>query len=500
MRITKIKKRLLKIGILFLGILLTFTNCEKEDIIQDNFSLEKLNQKNDPKINNFQQNFSLKNFQDNFIKENLKVKWDQHDSYIDANNSLIYEFETNLNSKISPLKEGKSFYSKYKVQGSIDNRGNISYKILKYLSNEKKCLKSIYVNELNIFSGSITYFNNKGDILKLEGYKNGAFIEEFDISTTNNVSAKEAPIVNNGTWVPILTERWTDWYQNIQGGSLMFYTHSYNSSVTVEWIYIDIGGSGYSNTTYHSHTDAPHGTGTYPDPDFVDNHVEEILIDSTFQNIDKINCTLIQLLKTKTIKKLLDDFFGSDADYDLIFKVEGNLSCNGNTSVAGCTTSNYDYNDNKVVISIDSDYINNPETPTLYLARTILYEAIHANLFLAVKKLNGGTTPSSNDFDVLFEEYGQLKNQHEIMADRYRNLIVQGLKDVHSLLGDQSFIDYYNSNTLWDWDKFYDELSWVGLLDTAKGQEHVQTPNYNIDASFYFDGAKVNSTKNPKCD
>lgn len=100
-----------------------------------------------------------------------------------------------------------------------------------------------------------------------------------------------------------------------------------------------------------------------------------------------------------------------------------------------------------------------------------------------------------------YEEYIQKKGwQHELIADKYRDLIIQGLKNVHPLLGDQSFIDYYNSNTLWDWDKFYNELAWVGLYDTSKGIEHIQTLNYNLDASLYFDAAKVNSTKDPNCD
>ncbi|WP_298288762.1 hypothetical protein [uncultured Lutibacter sp.] len=493
-------KNFIKKGILIFGILLSLTNCEKEDLVQTE-SATKLSQKKDLNIDKIKKSFSLKNYQDNFVKENLKVKWDQYDLYTGSDNSEIYEFMTNLNSKISSLKGKKYFFSKYTLQVVFDAEGNLSFKIIRYFSNNKDSLKKITNNSISGFSGTITYFNNNGKVLKLEGYSKGIFIEEFGNQSNKSISAREAPIAN-GTWVPMIIERWTDWYQDYLGGGIMFYSHSSNYSVTVEWVYVDTGGSSEYSGTYHSHSDEPHiGSGTYPDPDSIDNHVEEILIDPSFENIDKIYCTLNKLLTTTTIKSLLKDFFGSDADYDLVFKVEENLVCNGNSIVNGCTNANYDPTDNKVVISIDKDYINNTQTPTLFLARTILHESIHANLYLAVKKLNGGTSPSNNDFSLLYEEYRQKKGwQHEMMADKYRNLIAQGLKNVHPLLGDQSFINYYSSNTLWSWDKFYDELSWLGLYDTTIGQEHIQNPNYSIDASLYVDGAKVNSTKTPKCD
>ncbi len=87
------------------------------------------------------------------------------------------------------------------------------------------------------------------------------------------------------------------------------------------------------------------------------------------------------------------------------------------------------------------------------------------------------------------------------MADRYVGLIAQGLKEVHPLLGDASFITDRNDNFPdWDWDGFYNELSWLGLYDTVAGQEHLQNPNYTADSNLYVVNPRVDSTKNPKCD
>lgn len=147
------------------------------------------------------------------------------------------------------------------------------------------------------------------------------------------------------------------------------------------------------------------------------------------------------------------------------------------------------------------EYIDDTQTPTLFIAQTLLHEAIHANLFAAVKKLNNGVTPANSDFGILYEEYRQKRNwQHNLMADKYIDLIANGLREVHSLLNDQTFIENYNDNTLWNWNDFYEEVAWQGLYGTTKGQEHINAPEYRNDVSLYLDGAKVNSTKTPKCD
>jgi hypothetical protein len=154
------------------------------------------------------------------------------------------------------------------------------------------------------------------------------------------------------------------------------------------------------------------------------------------------------------------------------------------------------------VISLDAKFINNVQTPTLFIAQALVHEAIHANLFLAVKKLNGGVTPTNSDFGILYEQYRQKQNwQHNFMADRYRNLIAGALQEVHPLLGDEHFMGKINNGyPSWDWDEFYANLAWVGLLrDTIVGENYIANPDNSYNLSFYYEGAKANSTKTPKC-
>jgi len=242
---------------------------------------------------------------------------------------------------------------------------------------------------------------------------------------------------------------------------------------------------------------APHGPGS---SGHASNHPEEIILDKSFTDIKKIHCTYEQLEKGTTLKDLLKDFFGKDSEFDLNFKVVGNLNCNGSDDPSGCTKANYNYESKKVEILVDKDYINSDQTPTIFIALTLIHEAIHANLFLAVKKFNGGVVPKSSDFAVLYKQYRTKKNwQHEYMADKYVDVIAGAIKKVHPLLGDATFINDRNTNFPdWNWDKFYKNLAWGGLDKTTKGEEYYQS--HTKELSIYYDGAKADSTKKTKCE
>ena len=438
-------------GVLIVGILLTLTNCEKEDLVQDESSV-KLSQKKDSNIDRIQKNFSLKNYQDNFVKENLQVKWNQFDFYTGSHNSTIYEFVTNLNSKISPTKGKKSFFSKYKVQVIIDTEGNLSYTIIKYLSNEKEPLKKITINSLNGFSGTISYFNNNGEVLKLQGYSKGTFVEEFDKQSNKNISAREAPI-ESGTWVPMTIERWTDWYQNFLGGSAMFYSHSSDYTVSVEWVYIETGGSGYSNTIYHSHTDAPHGSGTYPDPDSIDNHAEEILI----ENLDPCSKSIFILIQNgNSLRDIINQFAGEDSQFSWTIETNDGSSFENQNNLAETNWSNA--TGNEYLTEIKSSYINS--ATRLSIARTIIHEAIHAYI---LSFLDSGVSSFTTIFpelwnDLVSRKYGDPNTpsgwnlyHHQEMARNYVNTISDALANWD---GNQ-----HNS-------QYYTDLAWGGLIET----------------------------------
>ncbi|MEM9686082.1 MAG: hypothetical protein AAF934_04085 [Bacteroidota bacterium] len=313
-----------------------------------------------------------------------------------------------------------------------------------------------------------------------------------------------------GGYIPVRTDHYTDWY-NVRGNGTKQYSHTQYNGSSYDYVYVSHSGS-YGTTrqssySYYNHTG--HGNygnsqGYYSNTPPSDEMPERIILDKSFKTQPKVRCTYTQLTKNTTINELLKDFFGEDADFDLTFKVEDNLTCDDASDPSGCTKASYSYSDKKVVISIDNQYINSTETPTLFIARTLIHEAIHANLFLAVKKHNGGVTPTDSEFGILYEQYRKKKNwQHEFMADRYINLIANALKDVHPLLGDDTMINTYSNKSdypNWNWDAFYTSIAWTGLLkNTTSGQIYLSDPENVEVLSLYYDSAKANATKIPNC-
>jgi hypothetical protein len=136
--------------------------------------------------------------------------------------------------------------------------------------------------------------------------------------------------------------------------------------------------------------------------------VNEIIKDSTFIANDKINCTYNKISQNSTIKNLLEDFTGEVSQNALIFKVVPDLDCTSDGDIdEGCTTDNLE-SDNSVLIRIDQDYINSIQTPTLFLAQTIIHEVLHANLYLALYNLSNGNPtnlPDIDDFSAVYEQY-----------------------------------------------------------------------------------------------
>lgn len=229
----------------------------------------------------------------------------------------------------------------------------------------------------------------------------------------------------------------------------------------------------------------------------------KIIIDSTFVNNAKVKCTYQQISKNKRIKNLLESFIGEESDYDLKFQVVQDLQCNNALDPSGCSY-NYLETDNLVNISIDQDYVNSNQTPTLFIARTIIHEAIHANLYLALFNLNNGNTinlPDINNFEAIYEEYRVYKGwQHEVMANHYIGLVTQTLQEIHPLLNDQTFIDSLN-NDYPDMaiEQFYTCIAYLGLNGTVGQTNYLSIPENAINYSNSFEAAKVYSTKIPNC-
>jgi len=491
-------KNLLKFGVFLFGISLLLWNCNQEENFQlnENNALSK-------EVQEIKSKFSLDNFKNNSLKNNLVINWSDYVKSTDNLEKLKYEFSTSFKTQVTFNKGEKRIYMVYNLLATKNESNQWRLELIKFIPNNTNKILDLKTTDLSTFSGTLNQYNLKGELTKTIRIEEG---KQKNVFIPSDVPYPSVPIGNGCHRISIPTYHWTDWYWKNENG-IYVYTGSSSVTVTYEVIWIcdendndELGLGGGDNfpseEDLHIHF---HGSGG--ENDTTDNHPEEIIIDSTFSKINKINCTYKQLIKTTTMKELLLDFFGEDAKYDLTFEVVDNLNCNNDDDVYGCTKSNYNPNNNKVLIQIDKDYVLDPETPTLFIAETILHEAIHANLYLAVKKLRGGSLPTSSAFEDLYEQYRIKKNwHHEFMSEHYINVISKGLEEVHPFLGDSNFINdknqYYTSN---DWDAFYKEIAWRGLLKTPKGIEHKNNPNYQRDANLYINSTKINSTKSPKC-
>lgn len=59
------------------------------------------------------------------------------------------------------------------------------------------------------------------------------------------------------------------------------------------------------------------------------------------------------------------------------------------------------------------------------------------------------------------------------------------------------FMNGYSDNSMWNWDNFYESISYRGLHLTEKGKEYYTENEEEI--SKYEEAAKADSKKEPNC-
>ncbi|MEE1962505.1 hypothetical protein V1387_07395 [Allomuricauda taeanensis] len=423
-----------------------------------------------------------------------------YDLEVDANNygSLVSgEGETKLyRTTVSGTETGEPiqdpYFSFYVKVGPDGERT-----VLKAIPNEQGGSFSLD-GKTNTFNGTVVEYGSNGAPKVLKVFERGTLIDESPLHGAGKgreLSGREfwEPLrdwddPNYGGRVSIFVERYTDVYFDRNGNGIPELSeYGYPVYNGGGWEYVEYGHQDYipiSNDAFHRHDWRSGGPSTA-----LTHNAEEIINNLT----GKAKCVYDKLSMTKSMQELLADFFGNDAEFDLTLQLVPNLVCGDSDSPSGCTSANYDHNSKKVVISIDKDYADNYSL--LVIGKTIVHEVIHANLFLAVKKLNGGMTPNNTNFEALYEQYRNQKGwQHEFMSNHYVDLMAEALEEFHSQLNDDVFKSYYDN---WDWDDFYTKLAWTGLKNTTKGQTYYEL--YEDQISIYYEAAKVNSTKTMDC-
>ena len=186
--------------------------------------------------------------------------------------------------------------------------------------------------------------------------------------------------------------------------------------------------------------------------------IDEIILDDSFKDT-KAECIYNKLLNLSGgFKKAIQKFDGEFPVNHLHFSVSYDLPPNVN----GRTYPPY-----KFITEIALNG-NNFDRPILDIARTIIHEAIHAEMFRKIMSIinNGGSLEgltkaqwteklSKSDYPGILDyytRYGVNNMQHEQMAAHYINIMAGLLKE---------FDRGQNSN------QFYEDIAWEGLMGTS---------------------------------
>lgn len=410
--------------------------------------------------------FSLEDFNDPFIKDNLKVNWDNYAIEPDSlSNALIYQFDTSIKGKVA--NNEKQFEYKYQVLGQ--NQGTEwDFEIIRILANNAASVKNVTYLDLGEFSGTINLYDLKGNTTKSLAYEKGELVSEMTgvDDKVPTLQTKEPEIEDNGVWVLITVERYTDWYYD--RGGYYEYAYSTHNSTQHEWAFISTEGT---HSTYgHEQGDVYHGHHAGPSApvNSPDKHEEEYVLEDQIiydnQLLDCHKAVLMALLSTPEarISEILNDFSGEgpgSRNYDWRVKT-GNLGieeANAQTEYAG----------DLAVTIINNDRMD--DATDIKVAATFIHEAIHAWLSFYFNR-----EEPNNIYDEYVEYYNayiidkaDANNMgHDAMADLFRNRIKNAIRAYGESKG--YVID----------DFVYEALAWGGLTEIGDGLVHPKFIQY----------------------
>jgi hypothetical protein len=466
----RLKNKHLQIGILlFISILIW--NCKDEEVITPSVDNQA-----DNSVKIIKQNFTLDSYQDNFVKDNLKIKWNNYNKWININSNLIkeqvdkafsykekdnkintYEFETNLKSAINSPDKSKRIYTKTTLIAVVNSKNQTNFELLKYKSFNETQIRNVKVDNLTEFNGTIDHTDLNGKVTMISIYKRGELIQSFkDIGNKKELGAM-APTIGY-TLIPIFVEHWKDIYKNTYGGSTYFYyVNSHYEGTTVEYVYVNTGFTSYG--TYHGHFDDPHGPPGHPD-----NHPNEIIIDS----LDPCSKNIFNLVQSaNSIRTIINQFAGENSQFSWTLETssENNFENSNNSAETSWLNGNKFFYRTR----IGSNYSSS--ATKLSIARTLIHEGIHAYILSYIDLATQGGVDTQQSIkmfpelwnDLVARKYGDPNTSsgwnlyhHQEMARNYVNTIADALAQ---------WDNYQNSN------QYYHDLAWGGLLNTQIFQQ-----------------------------
>lgn len=211
----------------------------------------------------------------------------------------------------------------------------------------------------------------------------------------------------------------------------------------------------------------------------------QIIKDPSFKETTA-DCIYEKLLSINGFKDLASKFKGLGTEFDVLLKIGPTLkpTSNGQTWYQGPNQP--------IEITFNQDRINRS---ALEVARTIVHEMIHAEMFRALN--TQGLADSDLSFKETFEEYtrqffGDEDIHHSYMADYWVDKMADMLELIHPQLGYLGLNDFLSP---WAYPTgipkdFYKALAWEGLKDEDVRAWNTKTAEQKDQIEFHIEKAK----------
>jgi hypothetical protein len=212
----------------------------------------------------------------------------------------------------------------------------------------------------------------------------------------------------------------------------------------------------------------------------------QIIKDPSFKETTA-DCIYEKLLSINGFKDLASKFKGLGTEFNVILKIgpTQRATANGQTWYKGPNQP--------IEITFNKDRINRS---ALEVARTIVHEMIHAEMFRALN--TQGLADSDLSFKETFEEYtrqffGDEDIHHNYMADYWVNKMADMLELIHPQLGKSSLEDYMNYSGGYPNGvpkDFYKAIAWEGLMDEDVRAWNTKSVEQKDQIEFHLEKAK----------
>ena len=525
----------LKLGILFFGISILLWNCEKETFIPSEEIIAETNNEIDFKIENltFKQASSeviFSNLKNNFDIEEptfntkkggyfSKVKkglsktskdFSDLDASIDMNSlkKITTQDYTSYTMRLVEPQNTTSTFSNVVVQESNGVQEIFTFRYTPIENQSKTAIRTSSFEGTYTMTKGICLPDQIGDCSNNEdtgGGGGGDFVE----------------ICNTVTIITSVGCQCSHQPGNYCAGCGGPGTNHYSTETREECYWDYVGNNGTSGTGSAGGTSTAGGSSsnngnnviTIPINEVVPEGVDpkewfedQIFIDQNFKGNSCLKSVYDQMGKATKFKEYLQNFEATASVADLRFTTDDNFSGNEDVdyhNAMAITKPPLANNEIKIKFNTDTSTTGNIlNKPDVFKAVSMIHEMIHAEMYRkmldAVKaaeinqtNLQWDTWPNNTDFEDfieslqnkyfgIFDFYTRFEwntsnpssAQHQLMADRYRNIIKQALTDYDSTLTNTqkealSWIGLNEANVV-AWQNYSNKTSVTSILTTIK--------------------------------